>query len=88
LVARTGAGQGKVAIRKAAEGKGKVDLRPMKIGDRFVSGIIHHPGHSAHPFMRPALDAKVQEAVQAFATRIRAFLEKKTGFAAPIDEAA
>jgi len=88
LIARTGKGQGKVAIRKAAQGTGKVTLRPMQIGDRFVSGIIHHPGHAAHPFMRPALDTQAEAAIAAFATRIRAFLEKKTGFVAPIQEAA
>ncbi len=88
LIARTGAGEGKVAVRKASEGKGKVSTRPMKIGDRYVSGIIQHPGFAAHPFMRPALDAKADEAVQAFATKIRAFLEGKTGFVAPVDEAA
>lgn len=88
LIARTGKGQGKVAIRKAAEGTGQVTLRPMKIGDRFVSGIIHHPGHAAHPFMRPALDTQMEAAVAAFGARIRAFLENKTGFVAPMDEAA
>lgn len=81
LIARTGAGEGRVAVRKAAEGKGKVKNRAMKIGDAFVSGIIHHPGHAAHPFMRPALDAKAEEAIAAFASKIRAFLENKTGFA-------
>jgi HK97 gp10 family phage protein len=88
LIARTGAGQGKVAIRNAAEGKGKVSARPMKIGDRYVSGIIQHPGFAAHPFMRPALDAKADEAIQAFANKIRAYLEGKTGFAAPVEDAA
>lgn len=88
LIARTGPGEGKVAIRKAAEGSGKVNLRPMKIGNRFISGIVHHPGHRAHPFMRPALDVEAAAALEAFATRIRAFLEKKTGFVAPIADAA
>ncbi|MGH6746589.1 HK97-gp10 family putative phage morphogenesis protein [Novosphingobium sp.] len=87
LIARTGAGQGKVAIRKAAEGKGKISTKPMKVGDRYVSGIIHHPGFAAHPFLRPALDAKADEAVQAYATKIRAFIEGKTGYVAPVDEA-
>ncbi len=88
LIAATGKGEGRVAVKKAAEGRGKVKARAMKIGDDFVGGIISHPGHRAQPFMRPALDAKANEAVQAFAGRIRAFLEGKTGFVAPMDEAA
>jgi hypothetical protein len=52
----------------------------MKIGDEFVSGIISHPGHAAHPFMRPALDAKAQEAIAAFRSKIVAVVEGKTGF--------
>jgi len=84
LIARTGAGQGKVAIRKAAEGKGKISTKPMKIGDRYVSGIIQHPGIAAHPFLRPALDAKADESIQAYAGKIRDFLQGKTGFVAPI----
>lgn len=84
LIARTGAGEGRVAVRKAAEGRGKVNHRAMKIGDDFVSGIIHHPGHAAHPFMRPALDNKVEESIKAFAGRIREFIEGKTGFAPSI----
>lgn len=60
----------------------------LKIGDNFVSGVIQHPGHRAHPFMRPALDAKADEAVRAFADRIRSYIEGKTGFTAPLDEAA
>ncbi|MBB4858263.1 hypothetical protein HNO88_001582 [Novosphingobium chloroacetimidivorans] len=88
LIARTGPGEGKVAIQKAAEGSGKVTLRPMKIGDRFVSGIIHHPGHAAHPFLRTAFDKTVDDAVKAFADRVRGFVEQKTGYAAPVGEAA
>lgn len=87
-IASTGKGQGRVAVRKAAAGNGTVDTKVMKIGDDFVSGIVLHPGHIARPFMRPALDIKADEAVQAFAARIRAYLEDKTGFAAPVDEAA
>lgn len=87
LIARTGAGEGRVAVRKAAQGTGTVQNGVMKIGNRFVSGIIQHPGHAAHPFLLPALDAKTNESVQAFGARIRAFLENKTGFVAPTDDA-
>lgn len=88
LIASTGKGEGRVAVRKASEGTGTVQNGVMKIGDDFVSGIISHPGHRAHPFMRPALDNKAQEAVKAFAGKIREFMEGKTGFVAPLDEAA
>lgn len=87
-IARTGKDQGRVAVRKAKEGTGSVDTRVMKIGDDFVSGIISHPGYAARPHLRPALDIKADEAVQAFAGRIRAYIEGKTGFSAPLDEAA
>ena len=83
LIARTEAGQGKVAIRKAAEGNGVVATRAMKIGDEFVSGIIHHPGFGDKPFLRPALDAKAGDAIKAFGERMRGYLKGKTGFTAP-----
>lgn len=92
LIASTGKGEGRVAIRKAKDGKGKVAAGVLKIGDDFVSGIISHPGHRAQPFMLPALDAKAKEAVEAFRGRIVAYIEGKTGFnaGAPLglDEAA
>jgi hypothetical protein len=80
LIARTGAGEGRVAVRKASEGKGKITSRPMKIGDRFVSGIVHHPGHAAHPFMRVALDVRAEDAIKAFRDKIVAVVEGKTGY--------
>lgn len=87
LIASTGFGEGRVAVRKAKEGRGTITAGAMKIGEDFVKGIISHPGHAAHPFMRPALDAKADEAVKAFADRIRSYIEGKTGFAAPVGEA-
>ncbi|MBO9724314.1 MAG: HK97 gp10 family phage protein [Novosphingobium sp.] len=83
LIARTGKGEGRVAVRRAKEGKGKVKNGVMKIGDRYVSGTIHHPGHAAHPFMRPALDAKATQAIQAFADTIQSYLYDKSGLLAP-----
>lgn len=88
MIARTGSGEGRVAVRKAGAGTGDVASRPMKLGEEFVSGVISHPGHRPHPFMRPALDTMADEAVQAFAVRIRDYIEGKTGFVAPLDEAA
>tara|TARA_R110002072_G_scaffold38314_4_gene110911 strand:+ start:16300 stop:16866 length:567 start_codon:yes stop_codon:yes gene_type:complete len=78
-IASTGPGQGRVAVRKAVNSGTKIG-GVMKIGDRFVSGVIHHPGHAAKPFLRPALDAKEDEAIRAFADKIRAYIEGKTGF--------
>ncbi|CDO34999.1 HK97-gp10 family putative phage morphogenesis protein [Novosphingobium sp. KN65.2] len=59
----------------------------LKIRDAFIGGAVFHPGHAAHPFMRPALDIKADEAIKAFASKIRDYLEGKTGFAVPVDEA-
>jgi HK97 gp10 family phage protein len=63
----------------------------LKVGDRFVSGPVQHPGIAPRPFMRPALDTKAEEVIQAFRAKIIAVVEGKTGFTldAPIlDEAA
>lgn len=90
LIARTGKGEGRVAIRKASEGTGTVANGVMKIGEDFVSGIIHHPGTAAHPFLRPALDVRAEDAIAAFRTKIIEVVEGKTGFRldATLDEAA
>ncbi len=86
LIARTGAKEGRVAIRKAKAGDGKISNGVMKIGPDFVSGILEHPGHGPHPFMRPSLDARVTDALEAFTVRIRGYIEGKTGFAMPADD--
>lgn len=88
FIARTGKGQGRKAVQAALGGQGKLDLKPMRIGGEFVSGVISHPGHAAQPFMRPAFDLAKEEAVAAFAARIRDFIEGKTGYIVPVDEAA
>ncbi len=62
---------------------GEVSTGHLRIGDRYITGEVFHPGHAAHPFMRPALENKQDEAVKAFAQRIRDWLENKTGFVAP-----
>ncbi len=67
-------------MRKAAEdGKG-ITTGAMRVGDDFVGGIISHPGHAAHPFLRPALDNNVDEIVAAIRSKIVAVVEGKTGF--------
>lgn len=85
-IARTGPKEGRVALRKAAAGDGEVKGGVMKIGDDFVSGIITHPGERERPFMRPALDAKAEEAVAAFGNKLKAFVEAKSGYAVPETE--
>lgn len=101
LIARKVPGQkrGRVGL-KAAVGQGEKIGGVMKIsgagGDRFVSGLIEHPGFRAQPFMLPALDVRADDAVKAFAGKIREFLEgvkTKTGYdavagAASLSEAA
>lgn len=57
-----------------------VASRSLRIGDQFVGPVVHHPGFGPRPFLRPALESKAQEAVQAFRARIVAVVEKKTGF--------
>lgn len=59
---------------------GEVEGQALKIDGKFVVGTVFHPGHSAHPFMRPALEAKRDEAVVAFAAKVRAWLEKRVDF--------
>jgi hypothetical protein len=83
LIASTGKGEGRVAVRKAAEGTGKVKNGVMKIGDRFVSGVIHHPGHAASPFMRPGLDAKARQAIEAFGDQVQEYTYGRTGIMTP-----
>ncbi|MEO1488768.1 MAG: HK97-gp10 family putative phage morphogenesis protein [Pseudomonadota bacterium] len=63
------------ANRRARENGGV-----LVIGNDFVSGVVEHPGHAAHPFMRPALQNKANEAVAEFAKAVRAYVEDLTGF--------
>lgn len=60
------------------------------INKHFVGYAVFHPGHAAQPFLRPALDAKAEEAVSAFRAKVVAVVEGKTGFNldAGLDEAA
>jgi HK97 gp10 family phage protein len=54
----------------------------LKIGDKFVGAFVMHPGTTPHPFLRPALDMKAGEAVEAMGNYIRARLTKE-GLNAP-----
>lgn len=67
----------------AREAAGNHVAKVFKIGDRFVSGEIMHPGFRAQPFLVPALDIRADDAIAAFAGRIRDYLEgvkTKTGY--------
>ena len=85
-----GSGMSARMLTRAARDGGTtgVDDQVLVINGNFVTGAILHPGQMARPFMRPALDIRADDAVRAFADRIRAYLEKKTGFVAPLAEAA
>lgn len=78
LIAATGKGEGRVAVRKADEGRGTITNGVMKIGDDFVSGIIQHPGHAAKPFLRPALDTKAAEAINVIGQYIAQYVKLGT----------
>jgi len=69
------------AARKGATSD--VATGTLKIGDNYVTGAVLHPGFPARPFLRPALDARATQAVQAFGDRLRSYLKDKTGFTAP-----
>lgn len=49
----------------------------LEIGGKFVGGAVDHPGIRPQPFMRPALDAKLPEALQAITTYVRKRLAKE-----------
>lgn len=51
----------------------------LKIGQNFVGQSIEHPGARPRPFMRPALDNKAQEAIDAIAKYINARLARIAG---------
>ena len=82
-VRNTRHGPRKVSIKKVNE---MVHSGSLKIGENFVGDVVHHPGIRPHPFLRPALDVKAEDAVRAFAAKIRDYIEGKTGFSVPVDE--
>lgn len=52
-------------IKVKPVGVGAIPKRGLADKERgiFFGKSVHHPGTSPHPFLRPALDAKAQEAV-------------------------
>lgn len=55
------------------------------IGGSFVGQSVEHPGAKATPFMRPALDGKAAEALQAVGEQIKKRLTKQGLNAAGVD---
>jgi HK97 gp10 family phage protein len=51
--------------------------RALVINGQLVRGEISHPGARPRPFMRPALDAKAQQAIEDVARYIRERLAKE-----------
>lgn len=69
--------------QKAAREGSTAESGVLKIGNAFVSGGVMHPGITAKPFLRPALDKMADTATQAFADRLRSYLKNKSGLTAP-----
>jgi len=55
----------------------KPRAKRMQIGDNFVAGQVEHPGVRPRPFMRPAADTKMAEAVDVATAYIRKRLTKE-----------
>jgi hypothetical protein len=57
------------------------EIRPKKARSLFIAGlfgtVVQHPGFSAKPFMRPALDARAGQAVVATGEYIKKRLTKE-----------
>lgn len=64
-------------------GASDVEAGKLKIGDNYITGAVLHPGITAQPFMRPALDARANEAIKAFGARVQSYLKDKSGLTAP-----
>lgn len=47
----------------------------LTIGGNFVGPVVHHPGHAATPFLRPAMDAKAKEVVDEFGKFLATYLQ-------------
>ena len=51
--------------------------KAMQIGTQFIGGEVDHPGVRPRPFMRPAADSKMPEAVAVATAYVRARLQKE-----------
>jgi HK97 gp10 family phage protein len=68
--------KGRPLARKTRIGKlnQMVKRGSLVINGTFVGPFVHHPGHPAFPFMRPALDEGGQEAINAIGEYVRSHL--------------
>lgn len=62
------------------EGSSDVGEQALVINGNFVRGAVMHPGTAPRPFMRPALDIKAEEAVDALGDKIKDYVNSYTGF--------
>lgn len=51
--------------------------KALEIGGKFVGGEVDHPGVRPQPFMRPAVDSKLPEALLEVTSQIRKRLAKE-----------
>ena len=56
-----------------------VNRNVLQIGANFVGPTVFHPGAKPKPYMRPALDARAQDAVIAAGEYIKKRLATKNG---------
>lgn len=61
-------------LTKKANREGTLGQKKLQINGQFVS-VVFHPGVRPRPFMRPALQAKSKEAIQAFGDYIKNYLQ-------------
>lgn len=54
-----------------------INRHVLQIGNHFVGPTVNHPGATPKPFMRPALDAAGNRAVEAVTAKIRERLTKE-----------
>lgn len=95
--------RGQINVKVTAGGKGARHAQLVEYGTRpheikpdgaaalavggAVVGAVMHPGAQPKPFMRPAFDAKAQEAIAAVAAKIRERLTEQ-GINTPAPESA
>lgn len=58
----------------------------LVIGNNVISGAVMHPGTPARPFLRPALDTRATDAVNAFGERMQTYLRGNLGVTLPLVE--
>ncbi len=57
--------------------RSEAHTRSLKIGNRYVGSAVWHPGAKAQAFLRPAFDARIDDAVDAMTTYVAARFNKE-----------